>query len=196
MENIIKPGEFVELTYDLYTVEDGKEVLRHQVSGEDAERFIFGVTPNVIPALEKAVEGLKASDDFTVTLTPETGFGQYDENLLHREELPKEIFEVDGKLDSERVYAGAHIYLQTNVGQEVPATVVEVGDKTVTVMVDFNHPMAGKTVVIKGQVKEVRTATPDEIAFTTQAGQCGCGSCGDGQCGDGCGCGDGQCSCG
>ena len=51
---------------------------------------------------------------------------------------------------------------------------------------DFNHPLAGKDVRFKGQVKEVHEATAEELK--PFQGGCGCGDhgCGDG-CGDNCG---------
>ena len=49
----IKPGKYVEITYDLYQVNaDGSETLVHQVDPEDPEKFIFGVTPGMIEPLE------------------------------------------------------------------------------------------------------------------------------------------------
>ena len=72
-----------------------------------------------------------------------------------------------------------------------------------TVIMDFNHPLAGKGVRLKGKVLTVRDATPEELQPSHGCG-CGCGhdhgdcDCNDDDCGcneghDHCGCGDGCC---
>lgn len=182
--NVIAPGMAVEISYDLYTVENGTKELVHQVPADNPERMIYGVTPHVIKPLAEAIEGLKAGDSFSATITPAEGFGEYTDELLRTELLPRQMFEPDGKLDEETIYPGAQIYLQTNFGQEVPAVVLEVGNKEISVKVDLNHPLAGKTIVIKGKILSVRPATDEEIA-QVQAASCGCGGCG---CGSDCSC--------
>lgn len=186
---IIEPGQFVALTYDLYDITDGQETLLHQVPAEQPEKFVYGVTPNVIEPLMTAIKGLRAGEEFTATVSPAEGFGEYNDELLRTETLPADIFKQDGKVDEKVIYAGAQIYLQTNFGQEVPAVVLDVTPDTVTVKVDLNHPLAGKTIKLKGKVQEVRPATADEIAVHTQQ-SCGCGggcNCEEGDC-NGCGC--------
>lgn len=190
MPQKIEPGKFVEVAYDIYEVKpDGSEEKIHEVPASDPEKFIFGVTPHMLPPLLDALEGKQDGDCFTVTMTPQEGFGEYNDDFVRIEELPKEIFEVDGKIDTEKIHPEAKIVLQTNMGQPVPATVIEVQDKSVRVAVDFNHPLAGKTVKLDGKVLKVREATAEEIAIQQQQG-CGCSGCGDGGCGDGCNCGD------
>lgn len=195
MPQKVEPGKYVEIAYDLYTVApDGTESLEHQVPETNPERFVFGVTPNMIPALLDAIEGKQDGDSFEVTITPQEGFGEYNDDFVRIENLPKEIFEVDGKIDTEKIHPQAQIYLQTNMGQSVPATVIEIDDKTVRVAVDFNHPLAGKTITLKGKIITVREATAEEIAIQSQQAQ-GCGGCGGGSCGESCGCGDKGCNC-
>lgn len=196
MPQKVEPGKYVEIAYDLYSVNpDGSEELMHQVPDTDPEKFVFGATPNMIPALLDAIEGKEDGDCFDVTITPQEGFGEYNDDYVRIENLPKEIFEVDGKIDAEKIHPEAKIFLQTNMGQSVPATVIEVDDKTVRVAVDFNHPLAGKTVKLVGKVIKVREATAEEIAIQSQQGGCGCNGCGEGGCGEGCDCGDKGCNC-
>ena len=54
---------------------------------------------------------------------------------------------------------------------------------------DFNHPMAGKTLNFEVDVVSVRDVTPEDLQ-----GGCSCGDCGDG-CGEGCNDHDGHCNC-
>ncbi len=194
--NIIEPGKFVAFSYDLFDLTDGKEQLVHQVTADRPETMVYGVTPYVIEPLAAAIRGLKKGDTFSVTIAPAEGFGEYRDDMLRTESVPREIFEEGGKLDEKKIYPGAQLFLQTNVGQEVSAVVLAVNDKTVDVKVDFNHPLAGHTIRLDGKVDEVRDATADEIAAASNIGCGGCGGCGGGSCGDGCeggGCGDGAC---
>lgn len=182
----VETGKFVAISYDLYDLQGGKAELIHQVPASAPETMVYGVTPYVIEPLAAAIKGLEQGAKFSVTLKPEEGFGEYSEEMLRTETVPRAIFEEDGKLDEKKIFPGAQIYLQTNVGQEVAAVVLEVNDQTVTVKVDFNHPLAGHTTRIDGTVVEVRDATAQEIAAASQIGGCGggCGSCSDGGCGD------------
>lgn len=190
---MIEPGKYVAISYDLYDLSDGKETLVHQVPASQPETMVYGVTPYVIEPLAAAIHGLEKGAKFSVTLKPEEGFGEYSDEMLRTETVPRAIFEEGGKLDEKKIYPGARIFLQTNVGQEVAAIVLEVGDTTVTVKVDFNHPLAGHTTRIDGAVVDVRDATAQEIAAAANIGG-GCGGCGGG-CGSGCGtdCSDGGC---
>lgn len=190
---IIEPGAFVALTYDLFDITDGnEEKLLHQVTADQPETMVYGVTPNVIEPLLEAIKGLRKGDQFEATVSPAEGFGEYNDEMVRTETLPREIFEIDGKLDEKQIHPGANIFLQTNVGQEVPAVVLSVDADTVSVKVDFNHPLAGRTIKLRGNVIELRPATAEEVAVHTQMGQCGCGGCGGGDCGGG-ECGGGSC---
>jgi len=192
----IEPGKFVAISYDLFDLTDGKEQLVHQVTPQRPETMVYGVTPYVIEPLAAALKGLSVGDTFSVTISPAEGFGEYRDDMLRTESVPRGIFEEDGRLDEKKIYPGASLFLQTNVGQEVSAVVLSVEDKTVTVKVDFNHPLAGHTVRLDGKVDEVRDATAAEVAAASGAGcgGCGGGGCcgGGGDCGDGCG-GNGGC---
>ena len=115
-------------------------------------------------------------------------------------DLPKNIFEIDGKFDSERVFAGNVLPLMNADGNHLNGTVVEV--KEDVVVMDFNHPFAGKDLHFVGTVTESREATNAEIQEMANMFSGGCGGgCGDccGSCGDGCEDGnhhEGGCGCG
>lgn len=191
---IIEPGKFVALTYDLYDITDSaEEKLLHQVAAEQPETMVYGVTPYVLEPLADAIKGLKKGDEFTATLTPASGFGEYSDDLLKTETLPRDLFETDGKLDEKQIHPGAQIFLQTSMGQEVAAVVLSVDTETISVKVDFNHPLAGRTLKFRGKVHDVRQATAEETAREAALAAGGCGGCGGG-CGSGsCGCDGGDC---
>lgn len=188
----IEPGKYVELVYDLYVVTPEGEELVHQSDATDPERIIFGVTQGVIVPLEKAIEGLEAGGEFDVKATSEEAFGPYDEDQIVT--LPREVFEVDGKFDSDAVKPGAVLPMMTADGFKISGVVKEVTPEEVKM--DFNHPLAGKDVRFKGKITLVRQATEEEIKPAQGCG-CGCSSCGDD-----CGCdsdqtcGDSACGCG
>lgn len=177
----IKPGKYVEMVYDLYKINpDGTEELVHQVDTEDPEGVIYGVTPGLVAPLEKALEGLGVGEEFDVVAQPDEAYGQPSDEFLVT--LEKEIFEIDGKFDPEVVKVGAVLPMTTAEGFRINGVVNKIGDKTVTM--DFNHPLAGKVVRLKGKVTAVRDATPEEIKLVTEGG-CGCGcsgNCDEGSC--------------
>ena len=185
----VQSGKYVEMVYDLYQINpDGSEKLVHQSDPQDPEKVIFGVTQGMIEPLEKAIDGLEVGGKFDYNVSADQAFGPYDNEQIA--ELEKEIFEIDGKFDSEVIKKGAVVPMMTADGFRISGIVLDVtGDK---VKMDFNHPLAGKDVRFEGSILTVRDATPEEIH---PAGGCGCGSCGGGQCGDGCDCGDGNCGC-
>ena len=111
-------------------------------------------------------------------------YGDYDEE--HVIDLPKEIFLIDGKFDSEHIVEGAVIPLMTSDGHRVNGSVVEVKDKVV--VMDMNHPLAGCALNFVGQVVTNRPATNQELADAARMMSGGCGGCG------GCG-GDNDCDC-
>ena len=93
-------------------------------------------------------------------------------------DLPKTTFMIDGKLAEEYLFVGSQIPMSNAQGQHMVGVVKEIGDQTVKM--DFNHPMAGKTLNFEVEVVSVRDVTPEDLA-----GHCGCGDCG---CGDDCHC--------
>ena len=107
---------------------------------------------NIIPGLENALEGKSAGDKFTVTVSPEEGYGAYDEDNLDQLDLAD--FDDD-------VEVGATYFGETDSGELVPFTVL--GLKDGKVEVDYNHMLAGETLDFEVTVRSVRDATPAEI---------------------------------
>jgi FKBP-type peptidyl-prolyl cis-trans isomerase SlyD len=193
----IQNNKMVSVTYDLYVGGENEEPeLMEQATAQNPLTFCFGIGM-MLAEFEKNLHGLKVSDTFDFKIDSKDAYGEYDdENLV---DLPREIFEVDGKLDENMVFVGNVVPLMDSDGTRINAQVVEISDKTIKV--DFNHPLAGETLHFKGSVLEVRDATEQELA-SFMGGGCsgGCSGCGGG-CGDdhdaegsSCGCG-GDCDC-
>ncbi|MBR4228249.1 MAG: peptidylprolyl isomerase [Bacteroidales bacterium] len=158
----------------------------------------------IIPKLEATLEGMDEGQAFDCTIAPEDAYGEYDLSKVF--DIPKNSFEVNGKLREDLLEAGRFIPMLNSAGEVCHGMVVEVKDDKVTM--DFNAPMAGKTLHFTGKVISVRDATEKELTeglhgeFLPQEEGChrhgGC--CGKhGHHGDGEGCchgeghGDGEC---
>ncbi|MDE5814754.1 MAG: peptidylprolyl isomerase [Alistipes sp.] len=147
--------------------------------GEPLE-FIFG-TGMLLPKFEEAILGKEPGESVEFTLAPKDGYGEFIPEAVV--ELPKNTFMVNGKVADEMLYPGSQIPMSDAQGNRMLGVVKEVADDTVKM--DFNHPMAGKTLHFAVEVVSVRDVTPEDLQ-----GRCSCGSCG-GDCGhdhDGCGC--------
>ncbi len=185
----ISENKYVTLSYDLNVGEGEERELMEQATAERPMEFIFG-TNSMLEAFEKQLEGLSKGDTFSFQLTPEEAYGDYDDSKIV--ELPKHIFEIDGKIDDQVLFEGNTVPMMDSSGNRLSGSVVSIADDVVTM--DFNHPLAGETMHFEGAVTGVRDASAEEIAALFSGGGCGCGSGGCGSCGDegdegGCGCG-------
>ena len=186
-------NKYITVAYELYTTEDGERELMEKATAEHPFQFISGLG-TTLDAFESQIVSLNKGDKFEFTIASEDAYGEYSEE--HVLDLPKSIFEIDGRFDNERIYAGNVVPLMDAEGHRLNGTVVEVQDDKV--VIDMNHPLAGAALTFVGEVIENRPATNEEIQGMVNVmsgeGGCGCGSCGDG-CGDDEGCGEG-CGCG
>ncbi len=182
----IQSNSYVSLAYKL-TV-DGNVI--EDVKADSPLEFIFGVGM-LLPKFEDSVKDKEVGEKFAFTLAPEEGYGEFTADAVV--DLPKNIFEVEGVFDTERIVVGGMVPMMDNQGNQMYGKVVEIAEEFVKM--DFNHPMAGQTLNFEGEVVGVRESTEADMAkFMPAAGGCGCGD----SCGEGCseGCGDDQNGCG
>ena len=177
-------NKVVSLTYEL--IVDG--ALADKADETRPLDYIHG-TGMLLPKFESEVEGKEPGEEFAFTLTPEEGYGTFDERMLVA--LPKEAFMIDGKVRDDLLVVGKMIPMMNDAGQVVNGIVHEVTDSKVTM--NFNHPMAGKTLNFTGKVIAVRDATEKELQKGHPCKLHGDGDCchkheGDGEC-----CHDGDC---
>lgn len=191
-------NKYITVAYRLYTMENGEKELFEEAKAEHPFQFISGLG-TTLEDFETQVSDLAKGDKFEFTIVADRAYGAYDEQ--HVIELPKHIFEIDGKFDNEHIKEGNIVPLMTSDGQRVNTSVVEI--KPDVVVVDLNHPLAGADLIFEGEVIENRPATNEEIQelvkmMSGEGCGCGCDSCGSGcgdhgcgdhECGDGCGCG-------
>ena len=96
--------------------------------------------------LDQVLIGLKEKTIKQFTLKPEQAFGMVDQDKVHQ--LPKSDFPDDIKLAK-----GQIIGFSSPSGEEVPGTVKCIDEQTVTV--DFNHPLAGQTIIFDVEVLSI-----------------------------------------
>jgi FKBP-type peptidyl-prolyl cis-trans isomerase SlyD len=138
----VSPGTQVSIEYTLKL--DDKNVFDTNV-GADPLTFVHG-SRQIVPGLEKALEGMKVGESKQVTVQPEEGYG-----IVHNEaflELEKE------KIPNEARQVGARVQGRTGDGQMVTARVAEIKDATV--VLDFNHPLAGKTLYFDVKILNIK----------------------------------------
>ena len=175
----IETNKYVTVTYDLHVGEDDERELMESATKETPLEFIFG-TNSMLQSFENQIEGKNIGDTFKFTLTPEEGYGEFeDEKII---ELPKNVFEVEGEIDEEILFEGNTIPMMDTDGNKLMGSVVEVKDDVVSM--DFNHPLAGETMHFNGEVVDVREATTEEIAALFAPAGGGCSGCADDGCGD------------
>lgn len=145
----IGQGSVVALDYKLH-LGDG-EVIDESEPG-DPLLYMHG-EGQIVPGLEKELEGLSAGDSRKVVVSPGEGYGEHDPRGV--QEVPREAFPTGASIE-----AGMEFVAQSPDGGHMPVSVKEVkGDK---VVIDLNHPLAGKTLHFDVTVKEVREATAEE----------------------------------
>ena len=185
----IDKNKVVALSYTL-TV-DG--AVADKASAEKPLEYIHG-KGMLLPRFEEEVHGKETGETFEFTLSPDEGYGVYSSDYLI--ELPLSAFEIDGQVRNDLLQPGRVIPMMSQDGGVVQGTVKEV--KAQSVIMYFNHPMAGKTLHFTGAVEGVRDATDEELENGLQH-KCGCGKKKDGGCcckKDECGCSeDSKCEC-
>ena len=135
-----------------YTLkDDAGEVLDSSAGGEPLA-YIQG-HGNLVPGLEKALEGKKDGDALVVTLSPDEGYGKRNEALVQR--VPKRSLQGSGEIRK-----GMQFQAQTEEGLRVFTVTAVVGDM---VALDGNHPLADQTLHFDVEVVSVRAATAEEL---------------------------------
>ncbi|HSW21030.1 MAG TPA: peptidylprolyl isomerase [Ramlibacter sp.] len=130
--------------------------------GKQPMVYLHGGYDNTFPKIEEALQGRETGDELNLTLAPADGFGEIDEAL--RRTMPKRDFPPGVKV-------GGQLELPGPGGEPHPYTVTKIkGD---TVLLDGNHPLAGRTLKLAIKVVEVRAASAEEIAHQHVHGEHG-----------------------
>ncbi|MDA7947389.1 MAG: peptidylprolyl isomerase [Hyphomicrobiaceae bacterium] len=121
--------------------------------GRDPLKYLHGAS-NIVPGLEKALEGKSAGDNLKVTVEPGDAYGDVNPELVHK--VPRTAFE-----STQEIKPGMQFQAQGPDGEAHLITVKDVDGEEVTV--DANHPLAGQTLHFDVEVKDVREATKEEL---------------------------------
>ena len=153
-------------------------------SSEGAEPLVYlHGNENIIPGLEKELEGKNPGDSIACSVAPEDAYGDRDEAL---------VFKVQKKDFGENVEVAPGMQFEAHGENGVQiVSVVKIEGEDVTL--DANHPLAGETLHFDVKVVDVREATPEELEHGHVHGEhddcdddCD-GDCeGDGDCDEGC----------
>jgi len=160
-----------------YEVRDGDKVVDSNVGGAPLV-FMFG-KGQIIPGLEKGLLDMSIGEKADILVKPEDAYGEY--NADATQEVPADQF---AGIELE---VGMTLYGQGEDGSTVQVIVKEIGESTV--MIDFNHPLAGKDLMFSVTLNNVRDASAEEAmtgipAENKQEDDECCGTGG----GSGCGC--------
>ncbi len=152
---VIKDGMLVSIDYTLKGT-DGKVIDTNK--GRDPLKYVHG-QKMMIPGLEKELTGMKVGGEKNVTVKPEDAYGPINKSAF--QEVPKE------KLPANGLKVGAVLAAKSPEGQVVPMRVHEIKDGSV--VMDMNHPMAGKTLVFNVKVVDIQPAPPPPAAAKSAA---------------------------
>ena len=153
----VAENKHVSIDYKL-TV-DG-EVVDESNPGEPLG-FVSGLG-QIVPGLEKAIQGKRAGDELNVSFSSDEGYGEVQEDLI--QELPKKNFPDDLTLEVGMVFQA-----QTPHGM-MAFRVAEVKDDVV--VADLNHPLAGKALSFWVKIVAVREATEEELKSCEEGHTC------------------------
>jgi FKBP-type peptidyl-prolyl cis-trans isomerase SlyD len=135
-----------------YTLTDDGGTVLDTSQGREPLVYLHGAG-NIIPGLEKALEGKQAGDQMDVRVAAAEAYGERNPELS--QDVPKEMFQ-----GVDNIEEGMRFQAQTSAGVQV-VTVTKVEGDTVTV--DGNHPLAGKPLNFDVKVVEVRDASGEEL---------------------------------
>jgi FKBP-type peptidyl-prolyl cis-trans isomerase SlyD len=149
----INSDRVVELHYRLKD-DQGQEIDASETN--EPLSYVHG-HGEILPGLERQLEGKCAGEQATIVVAPEEGFGEHHAELVA--EVPRAQFDFE-------VEVGSVVQAVLPDGRTRYLQIAEVSEETVTV--DANHPLAGKTLTFEVTVNSVREATRDELDKATE----------------------------
>lgn len=135
-----------------YTVKDEAGNQVDSSEGRGPLWYLHG-HKNIIPGLENALDGLKEGEEFSASVAPDEAYGEHRDELIQR--VPRTAFQGVDKIEVGMVFNA-----QTD-GGPLQVEVTEIEEDVV--VVDGNHPLAGKALDFSGKVDTVRDASAEEL---------------------------------
>ena len=148
---IVTDNVVVSLEYVL-TLDDDQEVDRSEE--DDPLEYLHG-HKNIVPGLESELEGLSVGDEKKVTVPPSSGYGERDTEDVA--EYPRDTFPTSLKME-----VGEPVMMRdSESGESFQAIITEL--RSDTVLLDFNHPLAGETLNFQVKIAGLREPTDEEL---------------------------------
>jgi FKBP-type peptidyl-prolyl cis-trans isomerase SlyD len=158
-ESAVKDGAVVSLQYSL-SEENGELIESNK--GKDPLKYTHG-SKQIVPGLEKELTGMKVGGEKRVKVKPEDAYGLVDSKAF--QEVPREQIPATG------MKVGATLAAKGPQGQEIPVRIHEIKEKTV--VLDLNHPMAGKTLLFDIKILDIQpsvaSSSPQPVKPATPA---------------------------
>ncbi|MEJ5316340.1 MAG: peptidylprolyl isomerase [Tenuifilum sp.] len=151
----VSKNKVVSISYELKV--DGD--LIDAAQADNPLVFLYG-HGQLLPLFEDNIKDLAEGDSFEFMIPSKDGYGEVNDQAIV--ELPKEIFVIDGELQEDLLVIGNRLPMRDSEGNALDGTVIEVTDNSV--VMDFNHPLAGKDLFFTGKVENIREATAEEIS--------------------------------
>jgi FKBP-type peptidyl-prolyl cis-trans isomerase SlyD len=139
---MIKNGSVVSFEYK---VSDENGVFLESSKGEPPVTYTHG-QHEIVPGLEKGLSGMELNEEKSIRVGPEEGYGPVDPQGF--KEVPK------AEIPAEVLRTGATLNARGPGGEEFSVRVHEIKDETV--VLDLNHPLAGKTLTFDVRVVDIK----------------------------------------
>ncbi len=149
MPNQVQENMVVTIAYQMSI--DGNVV--EDAPADDPLPYLHG-QENIVAGLENALVGKQVGDSVSTTLEPEDAYGTHDPEGIRQAE--RADFDLP-----EGITVGMEVEIEDAEGQLFVATIQDMDDETLTL--DFNHPLAGKTITFDVDILDIREATEEEL---------------------------------
>ncbi len=141
--NLVKKSSRVTLHFEL-SLEDGQIVDSN--FAQIPASFVFG-DGSLLPDFELALLGMSVDQEASYVMSPEKAFGAHNTNNLQR--MPRSQFAMD-------LEEGMVVSFADMKKNELPGVIADIGEKEV--VVDFNHPLAGRSLTFRVQIVAIEEA--------------------------------------
>ncbi|MDQ6955233.1 MAG: peptidylprolyl isomerase [Mariprofundaceae bacterium] len=135
-----------------YTLKNSQAEVLDSSEGQEPLSYLHGAE-NIVPGLERELEGKMVGDSLTAEVKPKDGYGVRNEELVAA--IPRDMFESDMDIE-----VGMSFQAETDQGIQT-VNIIAISDEEVTV--DGNHPLADHTLFFDVTVRAIREATAEEL---------------------------------
>ena len=155
----VEKNKVVTLTYTLRFDDENGEIVQ-KVDVDKPFVHLFGVG-GLLPAFEANLANLVADNEFAFKLPKAEAYGEVSKDDIV--ELSKDIFKnEEGVLDTEILQVGKLVPMQNDDGHVIQGIIMAINEEGV--VMDFNHPLAGKDLYFSGKIISVREASEEEAS--------------------------------